>query len=80
MTRGGKREGAGRRSAWNHPKTALIRVPEVFVDQVLAFAKELDNAEQQSTEPKCGAAEATPISHQLSLLSEEAPPMPDEVI
>lgn len=74
MTRGGKREGAGRRSAWNYPKTTLIRVPEVFVDRVLAFARELDNSEEPSTGSDVAPAEVNSSTHQLSLLGEETTP------
>lgn len=42
MPRGGKREKSGRKSNWNHSKTQLIRVPEVFVEQIIALARELD--------------------------------------
>lgn len=42
MPRGGYREGAGGKSKWKHGKTKVIRVPEVLADQVLNYARELD--------------------------------------
>lgn len=42
MVRGGRREGAGGQSKWKHGKTKTIRVPEVLADQILEFAKKLD--------------------------------------
>ena len=42
MARGGKREGAGRKSTWNNKETQLIRVPKVLSKQVLQYAHELD--------------------------------------
>lgn len=44
MARGGRRDGAGRKSTWNHPETQTIRVPKIFVTQVLEYAKQLDSA------------------------------------
>lgn len=42
MPRGGKREKSGRPSSWKHTKTQLIRVPEEFVEEILQFARKLD--------------------------------------
>jgi predicted RNA-binding Zn-ribbon protein involved in translation (DUF1610 family) len=67
MVRGGKRDGSGRRSTWKHCKTRLIRVPEEFVDQVLDFARKLDNGESVTTE----LVKEVASSSQLSLLSGE---------
>lgn len=41
--RGGAREGSGRPSAWNNKKTVAVRVPECFSEQLLEYAKQLDN-------------------------------------
>lgn len=41
--RGGTREGSGRPSAWNNKKTVAIRVPECFSEQILEYARQLDN-------------------------------------
>jgi hypothetical protein len=49
MARGGKREGAGGKSRWNHGKTKVIRVPEVLADNVLRFAEFLDAVPDIST-------------------------------
>jgi hypothetical protein len=43
MTRGGAREGAGCKSGWKKGKTKLIRVPEILADQVLDYARKLDD-------------------------------------
>ncbi len=44
--RGGKREGAGRKSKWRHGKTTTIRVPESLAIQVLQLARQLDSGIQ----------------------------------
>lgn len=43
MPRGGKREGAGGKSTWKNGKTKTIRVPIALADEILKFAKELDD-------------------------------------
>jgi hypothetical protein len=48
MPRGGARKGAGRFSTWNNRKTKLIRVPEVFADRVVHYARQLDSQSQKS--------------------------------
>lgn len=40
--RGGKRKGAGRKSAWKNKETRTIRVPTVIAQQLLEIAHELD--------------------------------------
>lgn len=42
MTRGGYREGAGGKPTWRHGKTKTIRVPEILADQVMEYARKLD--------------------------------------
>lgn len=42
MTRGGVREGAGSKPGWKKGKTKLVRVPEALVDQILDYARKLD--------------------------------------
>lgn len=44
--RGGQREGSGRPSAWNNKKTVAIRVPEVFAEEVIDYARRLDRGEK----------------------------------
>lgn len=52
MTRGGVREGAGNQPAWKSGKTKVIRVPEVLVDRVLEYARNLDeNDDNLDLEP-----------------------------
>lgn len=43
MPRGGKREGAGGKPTWKNGKTKTIRVPIALADEILKFAKELDD-------------------------------------
>ncbi len=42
MPRGGKREGSGAKPKWKHGKTTVIRVPESLADEILEYAKRLD--------------------------------------
>lgn len=42
MGRGGHRDGAGRKSGWNHAETQTIRVPKVFAAQLMDIARQLD--------------------------------------
>ncbi len=42
MSRGGYREGAGRKFKWKSGKTKAIRVPEALADEILDYAKKLD--------------------------------------
>lgn len=42
-SRGGNREGAGRKSAWKSGKTQTIRVPKVFVNRLMQIAHTLDS-------------------------------------
>lgn len=42
MSRGGKRKGAGGKPTWKNGKTKTIRVPIVLAEEVLNYARELD--------------------------------------
>jgi hypothetical protein len=42
MARGGRREGAGAKPAWEHGKTKPIRVPVAIAERVLEVAKDID--------------------------------------
>ncbi len=42
MSRGGYREGAGRKFKWKSGKTKAIRVPEALAEEILDYAKKLD--------------------------------------
>lgn len=42
MARGGHREGAGAKPAWEHGKTKPIRVPVAIAERVLEVAKAID--------------------------------------
>lgn len=48
--RGGHRQNAGRKSGWNNGDTQTIRVPKVFVDQLIKMAKRLDKAQPLDVE------------------------------
>lgn len=44
MARGGKREGAGRKPAWNSGKTKAVKLPELLIPEIVEFAKVVDSA------------------------------------
>ena len=43
MPRGGKRKGAGRKSAWNTGKTKAVKLPELLIPEIVAFARMIDS-------------------------------------
>ena len=45
MPRGGKRKGSGRKSTWNSTPTKTIKVPELYVEEIVRFARMLDEGE-----------------------------------
>lgn len=52
MSRGGKRDNAGRKSGWINAETKLIRVPVAIEPQLMAIAKKLDQGETIDLETK----------------------------
>ena len=42
MPRGGKRQGAGRKSAWNSGKTKAVKLPEKIVPEIIEIARMMD--------------------------------------
>jgi hypothetical protein len=52
MSRGGKRDNAGRKSGWVNLETKLIRVPVAIESQLMAIAKKLDQGEIIDLETK----------------------------
>lgn len=44
--RGGQREGSGRPSPWNNKKTIAIRVPEIFAEELIDYARRLDSGKE----------------------------------
>jgi len=42
MSRGGRRQGAGRKSLWNHTETVPLRVPKIFSEELTELARKLD--------------------------------------
>ena len=45
MPRGGARQGSGRKPIWNHQPTKAIKVPAPLIEDILKFARLLDNGE-----------------------------------
>lgn len=45
MPRGGKREGAGRKSKWNSGKTKSVKLPELLIPEILELARMLDSCQ-----------------------------------
>ena len=43
MPRGGKREGAGRKPAWNTGSTKAVKLPELLIPEIVEFAKIIDS-------------------------------------
>ena len=43
--RGGYRVNAGRKSSWRHSETQTIRVPKIFVQQLMQLARQFDHGE-----------------------------------
>ena len=43
MPRGGYRKNAGGKPTWKHGKTKVIRVPEALADEVLRYARSIDD-------------------------------------
>ena len=43
MPRGGKRKGAGRKSAWNTGKTKAVKLPESLIPEIVEFARTIDS-------------------------------------
>ena len=52
MPRGGYRKGAGLKPSWKHGKTKVIRVPEALAEQIIEYARKLDNRESDSVTEK----------------------------
>ena len=52
MSRGGKRNNAGRKSGWVNLETKLIRIPVAIESQLMAIAKKLDRGESIDLETK----------------------------
>ena len=52
MPRGGYREGSGSKPAWRQGKTKVIRVPEILADQIIEYARELDEGKLKNKDVK----------------------------
>lgn len=51
--RGGCRQGAGRKAAWEHGKTETIRVPVALKSTILDIGRELDQGEEIFSSSTC---------------------------
>lgn len=51
-SRGGARQGAGRKSEWSSGKTTAIRVPEELADELMMIAKKLDKERRLAAQQK----------------------------
>lgn len=60
MPRGGHRENAGRKAGWKNSETQVIRVPKVFVPQLLKIAKDLDVGRAVESAPQIYEQPQTP--------------------
>ncbi len=60
MARGGKREGAGRKSSWNGGRTKSVKLPELLIPEILEFARMLDSSTTcpSKISELCSSAEA----------------------
>lgn len=76
MPRGGKRDGAGRPSAWKHKETKLVRVPAAIVDQLMDIARKLDRGESLDYETKSKQVAAPKTVSQMAILDIPSEPMP----
>lgn len=52
MSRGGARQGAGRKSEWSSGKTTAIRVPEDLAPEIMMFARKLERERQLEAQQK----------------------------
>ena len=80
MPRGGKRLGAGRKSAWINKETQLIRVPKVLAQQILQYAHELDekvaaSEAKRSHKPASRQMDLLPVALDSATKSKNVPPM-----
>jgi hypothetical protein len=52
MSRGGARQGSGRKSEWSSGQTKAIRVPEDLAQEIIMFAKKLDRERRLEAQQK----------------------------
>ena len=62
MSRGGKRDNAGRKSGWNNLETKLIRIPVAIEVDLMAIAKKLDQGECVEIETKSNQIEIESVT------------------
>ena len=55
---GGKRQGSGRPARWKSGDTVAVRIPEKFRDDVIAFARLLDEGESSLELLSCSLPES----------------------
>jgi hypothetical protein len=61
MARGGHRQNAGRKAAWQNSETQVIRVPKILVPQLLKIAKDLDRGQVVNSAPPIQEFPQTPL-------------------
>lgn len=52
MPSGGQRKGSGSKPGWKHGKTKVIRVPEALAEQVIEYARKLDEGKIKNDDAK----------------------------
>ena len=62
---GGKRTGSGRPARWKSGDTVAVRIPEKFRDEVIAFARLLDEGQSVAKLLSCSLPEALENVHKL---------------
>lgn len=62
MSRGGKRDNAGRKSGWVNLETKLIRIPVVIETDLMVIAKKLDQGETFDLETKSNQIEIETVT------------------
>lgn len=56
MAIGGKREGSGRKSTWNHTPTKMMgRLPAIFESQIFEYARKLDSESESGATDQVAA-------------------------
>ena len=75
MPRGGRREGAGRKTQWasgcSFPETTIIRVPKVLKNELLEIAHRLDAGEEIDLVSKSIIAENQSLKNEIEILKSQ---------
>jgi hypothetical protein len=68
---GGARTGAGRPRCWNHQPLKMVRLPVVFVEEILEVAQYMDQNDGRLPFPKASEASVIISGHPSESLLEE---------